>query len=313
MLSILAGAAALAAIAALAYFLFKKVRKNQEEQGQGGSKRRNLMDSEEESDDPLSGMSPEERRRHEEQEAEKRKRLLDSVVQSIEFSTKELVSDQPISGAKSRQSLVPNANFNVRPIRGVQECPALLPSAHLLDDDQFYGRLATHGMMVGEYVEYYGKARRVLYAAFDGSGSMKEYGRYQWAMSLCEALIDRCIKQQAEFILIVYSGEIKGVYHIRTLKEAIEVKRKLVSILFPEGGTDIDLALGTIFDMIKESKFIDARALLVTDGTESVDERHILQRRQEENIFLHTVSIAGQRDDLRRVSNRYDQVGMFSG
>lgn len=297
----------LGAAAALAYFLWKKFREKQE-----GEEQRQQRNGRGDDDDPMSGASPEERRRRAQEEEARRGELLRKIVKSVEFSTREIISDLPIPGTRPRQSIVPTSNFNVRPIKGVGEVSSLLPSSHLLDDDQFYGRLSTNSLMVSEYLEYYGNARHVLYAAFDGSGSMNEYGRVRWAISLCEALIDRCVEQQAEFILIVYSGEIKGVYRVHDRKSALELKRKLGVILSPDGGTDTVLALDTMFDMIKAAGLAEARGLLVTDGTESIEEGPILARRKKEKVFLHTVSIAGQRDDLRRISDRYDRLGMYS-
>ncbi|NTW22614.1 VWA domain-containing protein [Candidatus Falkowbacteria bacterium] len=315
LLPLLAGAAAVAAAAALAWYLWKKIRNSQEEQqqeqsgfpgnqGEGGGSR---------GDNQQSGPSQEERERRAREDMARKNELLRSIVKSIEFSTREVVSDIQLPGTLPRQSIVPTSNYNVRPIKGAGEFSSILPSAHMLDDEQFYGRLSANNLLVSEYHEYYGSGRRVLFAAFDGSGSMEKYGRAQWAIGLCEAIIDRCIEQQAELYLLVYSGVIKGVYHVFDRKSAEAVKRKLREILSPEGGTDINLALDTIFDMIKSGKFDEARALLVTDGTESVDEEHILQRRKTEKVFLHTVSIAGERDDLRRVSSRFDQLAMFSG
>ena len=314
-LSLLAGAAALAAAAALAWRFWKKIRRNQEEEqqrqpGNFSGKHEGGNGFEEESEH--SGPGQQERERRAKEYWARKNELLQSIVRSIEFSTREVVSDIQIPGTLPRQSIVPTSNFNVRPMKGVGEFSSLLPSGHLFDDDQFYGRIAANSLLVAEYQEYYGNARRVLFAAFDGSGSMEKYGRVEWAIGLCEAIIERCVEQQAEFYLVVYSGVIKGVYRVHDRASAAALKGKLREVLHPDGGTDINLALNTIFDMIGSGKFSEARGLLVTDGTESVDEEQILHRRNSEKVFLHTVSIAGERDDLRRISNKFDQLAMNS-
>lgn len=315
LLSILAGAA-VAAATALAYWLWRKLRKKLEEEMRrqagefGDGEQSGEGDSEEGRRSSAAEQAERERRARAEQA--KRDELLRSIVRSIDFSTQEMVSDRPLAGTKARQSLVPTRNFSVRPIRGVNEVPAVLPAGQMLDDDQFYGRLATNSLLMGEFQEYYGKARRILCAAFDRSGSMKEHGRAQWARGLCEALVDHCLSQQAEFWLIVFTNRIVGTYRVSDQASAKELKQKLGRILAPDGDTNVNLALDTMFDMIRDGHFAESRGLLVTDGTDAVNEERFRKRRQQEKVFLHTVSIAGDRDDLRRISDRYDQLGMFS-
>jgi uncharacterized protein with von Willebrand factor type A (vWA) domain len=242
----------------------------------------------------------------------KQSELLEKIVASIQFSTTEIVSEEPIAGTEPERSSIPTSSYNVRPINSMDEFAMLLPSSQLLDDDQFYGQLAAKNLLVGEFQVYRGNAKKVLVALFDGSGSMEHHGRVQWAKSLCQRLIERCLSLNAELILIVFTREVRETHRIIDEASARKVLSRLDNILFPDGGTSIDTAIFAGCDLVEAGKFNEARALLVTDGEDDqIDVNAVKKRLTETNIALHTVCIANDRPDLSSISNRYNQLGMY--
>lgn len=288
-------------IALATWLLYQLLKKNKK-----SSERKGFMSSGAKAKDNESG------RGNYEDEQSRRKALIDVIVKSVEFAAKEMVTNKRMKGLRSRKSLVPNSNYNVRPIGNLNEFVSLLPQGHLMDDDHFYAKLASKKLMVGEFVEYYGKAKNTLIAALDASGSMEHYRRYEWAVGLVDRLIQRSIDLDAEIFLVVFTDYIRNVYHAHDKKTAEELRKNLPKILVPNGGTNINLALSKVFEIVAEGNFTEARVLLVTDGTEGVDEKMIAKEIEENNIFLHTVCIAGERKDLKKISNKYDRLGMFS-
>lgn len=290
------------AMAALGLFLYWKLTK-----GEGENSSSSFFGS----GDSESGSDQSQNQNKLREERSRRNNLIDRLVDSIKFASREMVTQNQVQGSRPRKSIVPTGNYNVRPLRGVAEFASLLPSSHMLDDNHFYAQLATNKLMVGEFIEYHGKAHNTLVVAVDGSGSMENSGRVQWSMGLVERLIDRCIEIGAEMFFVVFSDYIRGSYHVFDKKSAEEIRGRLGSVLSPRGGTDINITLKKIFEIVDEGKFAEARILLVTDGTEGVDEENILKELSKRKIFLHTVCIAGEREDLKRISSEYDRLGMY--
>lgn len=243
-------------------------------------------------------------------ERKRRNELLERVVHAVDFSTRELVTDTPQSGTQPRTSLTPTSYYNVRPIQSLSEIRSILPSGYILDDDQFYPKVINHQILVGEFQEFFGKAKKALVAMIDCSGSMREHGRSEWAFGLCDSLIDKCIRVQAEMILITFYDKIRGSYHVHNMETADKIRSQLSQILHPDGDTSIDLALETGLEVIKKEKFSEARMLLVTDGTQTVDVAEYGPRLRKGKIHLHTVCIAGDLKELEEISNRYDLLVM---
>lgn len=237
-----------------------------------------------------------------------REEMLHEVVLATEFSRieKERVSDAPGLGLKSRPSKIPGSNIQIRPIATLSEVASLLPTAQMLDDDLFYGRLASHSLNITEPLEYYGKSRKALLVLQDVSGSMRENERIAWARGLCSNLIDKCVKEGAEFILITFHSEPELKCHSVTRNEHREIKKRIPDMLVAEGGTDISLAIRCALEVIQKEKLDEARILLVTDGTEMINDQGVLNLVRNRHVFLHTVCIAGDHEQLRKASDRYD-------
>ncbi|NTW13606.1 MAG: VWA domain-containing protein [Candidatus Moranbacteria bacterium] len=236
--------------------------------------------------------------------------LIRRLVDSIRFVETERVSDVPIPGSEPRESMYPVRDISMRPMRGIQEWRRMSPTAQLLPDEQFYAGLAVNSHLVKEYRQYVGKAANALIAVVDASGSMEEFGRVEWAISLVDQLIGRCVKIGAEMILIVYTDTIREVSEVTDQQSADKLRGRLARALHPLGGTDINHALAEAFRIAEEKGFGESKILLVTDGTAGVNGKMVSGRLKELNCTLHTVCIGGDLEDLRKLSSQYDSLEM---
>lgn len=300
--------AAAAAAAAIALLLAKR---KADRDGSLAKSRRNDTGKKGSGEDPSTGDGGFEDHERRIRDLRLRKNdLIRRLVDSIRFIETEKVSDTPTPGSEARESLFPVRDISMRPMRGIQEWRRMSPTTQLLPDDQFYAGLAVNSHLVKEYREYVGKAANALIAVVDASGSMEQFGRVEWAMSLVDQLIDRCVKIGAEMVLIVYSDSVKEVDEVTDKESADTLRRRLRKALNPVGGTDINRALSKAFRVIKEKGFTESKVLLVTDGTAGVDGETAVKRLRELNCTLHTVCIGGDLENLRKISDRYDSLEM---
>jgi len=308
---LLLGAGLLAGAAVSAWRLIQENRKAQQASGPGGSGQGDPNEGEP-GNEPGDGDDGERNR----YEAERRRdELLRRIVAATEFTVKQMVIDQKVVGSERHSSRIPADDIDIRPIRNLSEIGAALPSTQAMDDDIFFGALAAKSLPVVEHIQtvdvtedVLGESRNILVILHDVSGSMGGE-KIRWAIRLCQLLLDRCIDQGAECILIPYRDYLQGKYVATNEAECQQFKLELSNILQPGGGTRTNNALLEVLNFLKTEKFGQVRILLVTDGEDSIDVSGIRQGFDEIGAYLHTVCIAPVgNEDLRRASDRYDYL-----
>lgn len=296
------------AVAAAALLAWLLSRGSEPEDDEGGV---SVVGSEGDQESEGSGAGEEESGAYSGEDLEtKKSRLIQDIVDSVQFIVTEKVSDTPLPGADKRPTKIPTGNLRVRPMHGFGDFPQLLPRSYGLDDDQFYGRLAQRSLLVREYYQYYGDAANALIMLVDVSGSMDEYGRASWAKELVERLLERCLGLKATLHLVTFARTVRSTHRASNPEEANALCGALDSILYPDGGTDVERALRHATELVEQEQFTEAKILLVTDGTDGVDPGYFEARLKETNCHLHTVCIAGENHSLKSISEQYDHLEM---
>jgi len=239
--------------------------------------------------------------------------LIQKVVDGVVFTTKQMVIGEKKVGTKRVESEIPADDIEVRKMRGLSELPKVLPGSHALPDDIFYGMAATNKLPVVQHIETrdltepeYGKAHNVLLVLQDISGSMEENDRLSWSIRLNQKLIDKCIEQEAEYVLIPFSNYPYDTVRASTREELEGLKRRVDEIIYDSGGgTSFDNVLLAVVDILERERFAEKRIILVTDGEDSISD-DVVNRLKKSGANLHSIVIAGENSYLRSISDKYD-------
>ena len=222
---------------------------------------------------------------------------------------------QRVVGAEEHPSPFPADDVEVRPLRNLAEATRAVPATYAYTDDIWYAQAASGQLPIIEHIErvdltedVMGKARNVLLMLQDCSGSMARGLRIPWSIRLISQLVDKCIKEAGEFILIRFQDIAFEPYVVRTAEEAEQLKRDLPQLLATGGGTSIDGALMNGMDVLEQQRFGEARIVLCTDGTEAIRMDETRARKNRLSVFLHTIVIGKHHDQLQQISDKYDEL-----
>jgi hypothetical protein len=265
-------------------------------------------------------------------EAERRKaqairnrdELINKIVRSVTFASQFRRLGSKVTGEELVPSLVPADDINIRPMQGFGELPRTLSRTQALPEEVFYGQAAANQLPVMEHIErvelredVWGPTNNVLLVLQDVSPSMwfdDATGNHHidWAVRLNERIIDKCIKENASYVVVPFGGVPTTPTAAKTAAECAEIKRRLPDILEQISDTHILNALNAGIEYVQAHGFDEARMLLVTDGDPSnakcfaFDADEVAEQLKKLNIHLHTVCIGGDHPKLRRISEGYD-------
>jgi len=245
-----------------------------------------------------------------------REDLINKVVRAIQLSERmaRVVREVKV-GERVEPSMVPTNLISVGPIGRMEDFRSALPSERAMPDDIQMARLASKTTLVRGFEQRidimeaeYGVLKNVLLVVQDVSGSMQKNNRASWSVSLNERLIDRCVEQEADYILVPFNEVPRNPFVAKDEEEKLSLKKLLPRILAPDGNTDISAALWAAMDILEEGKYGKGRIVLVSDGDNAVDVGRLRERLTALKVELHTVFIAGDNNDLRKLSDRYDTL-----
>ena len=242
-----------------------------------------------------------------------RHEAIDRIASRIRFSTRPVILASVKVGEERRSTPIPTGEVEIRPIREVAELPRALSSTHGYPDDMYFGQIASRQLPVVDHMETvdlvedrYGPPRNALVYLSDVSPSMDDFGRRDWARSLCERILARAEAMEADTSLIPFGAYVNGIHAAKSPQEYAWLRKNLGIILGRTSGTNINRALGAGMDEIEGGDSTDRKILLVTDGTEGIDTSHTAQRLKELGIELHVVCIGKDHQGLRYVAAHYD-------
>ncbi len=181
-----------------------------------------------------------------------------------------------------------------------------------LDDDVFYARLAADELRVFDYTETRA-GRKVMYMLLDVSPSMQEalfgrsYMRHIWARGVAIKQLIQALRGEATYFLRYFAGVPGRLYEATTVPQAQAIINNLFDLGFTESNTNIQQALETAVEDIREREHACAQAeiLLLSDGESPLDTQ-LLKRQFGNRIRLHTVLIGNaDSDPLKELSVSY--------
>jgi hypothetical protein len=237
-----------------------------------------------------------------------------AIAGRIKFSTGPVVTAHVKVGDRLEAVDFPADHVDIRPMQSVtsDEMRRLLPSAVAMDEDVFFGRLATHDLPVIEHQarvdvfrDVVEEPRNILVVLQDVSGSMRDFNRIDWAATLGGHLIDRALVGKAEVALLPFANVIHDWIRAQTVDELTQLKKDLARYLRADGGTDIAAALSAGFMFVSDPTFTERKLILVTDGTESVDVQSVRATLKNLRAQLYVVCIGKENDSLKAAADEY--------
>lgn len=246
--------------------------------------------------------------------------LIERIVTGVKFATKTAIVDQEVVGTEVVSSMVPADDIGIRPMSSPSELPRVLLGQQALPDDMYYGLMARNQLQVTEHIAHrdltkpvFGPARNVLLSLSDISTSMQTMdaagnSKAGWSIRLNQRLAQRCQEEEAEFILCPFNHGIFATHRGKGREELDRLRFNVPSILGLQGGTSIQQALTDAISLLKDEGFTEARILLITDGEDNIDALALKAMLDEAHISLHTVVLFNHREDLRSISDRYDEL-----
>ena len=259
-----------------------------------------------------------------------REETIRRVVAGVKFAQKLVQVGEETVGTEEVPSQVPADDVTYRPINGFGEIMGILPAEHAYPDDLFLARVAQKQPLVAEHIAHLaltkpimGKAKNTLVVLQDCSGSMNEpidgsgdaedtklsKSKRGWAIKLNQRLAERCLKEQATYILIPYTGAVGTPVRAETEDEVREVIRHLPDYMQEyDGGTATHGALMWVLDYVRELECTEARIILASDGQDNLNVDMIRARLKEQGVNLHVIGICCANPDFKAVADQYDEL-----
>lgn len=243
----------------------------------------------------------------------RKSQLIEDIAARIKFSTAPVVLSQVKVGEELVPSPFPADDIGVRRIGNFAELPRMLPGFQVAEDDVFYGQLASGQVLVTEHLvradiidDVVGRPVNMLVVLQDVSGSMEEFGRIGWALSLNRKLISRARLGDAVFWLRSFSDSLGPWQRASTSEAYVKLEKMLSEYLSVGGGTALDNALRSALEAMAGDEITCRKLVLITDGTQNVDVQHAKKKLSELQIELHIVCIGKDNQSLRSIAHHYD-------
>ncbi len=242
------------------------------------------------------------------------------IVNQVTFSERNISVPKKV-GEDIQETNVPNGDFEILPLRNVSDLVRILPSELNKEEEMFYASLASGQLLKVQPVERidvfddrYLRPRRMLRGLQDVSWSM--LGERIACSQLLESLLSlKAQKSHADMMIRSFSNSPKDFISASPDEQiSYNVVRFFIDkqLKLYKDGTNINSAMMYELDLIEEeNKLLDLKhapqnqLVLITDGTEGINEKVILEKMKANNVVLHTVILGKNHEQLKRVSNKY--------
>lgn len=246
---------------------------------------------------------------------------VDKIVKEIKFFQKRIVVRHKI-GEEPVASKIPTGDMEIEPIKGFDDLPQALPGELGSDDDMFYAKVATKNILMQQPIEYEGiyedkyfQVRKTLRGLQDCSGSTKG-DRIVWSKILNYLLVEKSQKESAELSITTFTNFPEHTITATPEDQKSYTKVKsFIDDIYDHGGTSINNAMINELEIIekenKEHKHIqDTQIVLITDGTEGIEEEVIKQKMKDNKVTLHTVILGESNSQLKSVSDKFHYLNI---
>lgn len=243
---------------------------------------------------------------------------IQNVTNQIQFSEKRAYLSRKI-GEKTIPSKIPTDEIEIRNMQNISELPKALSGDLGADDDLFYAKIATNNILITQPIERIDVIeeknvlrQKILRLVVDVSGSTKGE-RNAWNRILCKLLLHKANKFNAEYSLTTFDSVPQKHDSGSSRNEMQKLQSFIDSSVVVLGGTNINAALKYEIDLIKKDNEEtgvkqDTQIVLVTDGTEGINEDFVSKALKQEQVILHSVLLGNEHQQLKNVSNKYHHV-----
>ncbi|MEM1868462.1 MAG: hypothetical protein QXY83_06440, partial [Thermosphaera sp.] len=183
-------------------------------------------------------------------------------------------------------------------VAGFRRTPRLekaLPRELALDDDIFYAKLASGGLLSREY---YVSREGAYYVLIDRSGSMAGE-KTVWARSVALALYKLARARGRKYFLRFFDVNVHPSPDQPPISQPEELLEHILTVA-SMGGTSIDAALSTAVRDLEKLKELTNTIVIITDGEDRVSTSP--DRLREVGARLIAVMIQGRNEELRQLA-----------
>ncbi len=243
---------------------------------------------------------------------------IQNVAKQIQFSEKRAHMSRKV-GEEVIPSKIPTNEIEIRNMQNISELPKALSGDLGADNDLFYAKVATNSILITQSIERIDVIeeksilrKKILRLVVDVSGST-DGERNAWNRVLCKLLLHKARGNNAEYSLTTFDDNPQQHDSGLPTKEMQKLQSFIDSSVVVLGGTDINKALQYEINLIhEENESIglkqDTQIVLITDGTEGINEGFVSNALKQEQIILHTVLLGTEHKELKKVSNKYHHV-----
>lgn len=238
-------------------------------------------------------------------------RVLQNFIEQIHFSNVRSFVKSVKVGEKEVETKEITDNINIRPIQSISEVSKILPNQYAFDDDLFYGKLVSNGLLSKHYItgediieSKIEKMKKKVVSLADFSGSMHGCIRIIYCIELLKRIAKKTSSNSAELTVFPFHSSVQesliiNNYDSRTENEINRLSRY-------SGGTDLSVAIAAGLEVFENSHdYQDAQLIVITDGTEGVNSQEILKKIKLLNVKLLTICIGVNHEQLRNISHKY--------
>ncbi|MDO8558559.1 MAG: hypothetical protein Q7S09_05260 [bacterium] len=209
----------------------------------------------------------------------------------------------------------PTSDMEPAPLTAIEQFPDILPEQMLMDDEEFYLRLAENDLLILQSHETH-VDQKLLYILLDISPSMNEpmtsgYPRHIWARGVIVNLLLKAMAGKAKYFMRYFDSGPEKLQQILTSQEAEQLLDKLLSSHSVGSGTHIFSAFAQAVKDIRELGGDVSRSeiLLITDGEDnSMDNTETVKDLMGKDIRLHAVLIGTDSKSLKQVAQTYRNI-----
>lgn len=236
-----------------------------------------------------------------------------SLIMEISRKLKKLAKFQTTTGIKF--SPVVSAKTSKRTnMTNLGQISKVNPKVYLgMNKDYLNYKLATKSISIKEKGEFQSN-KQLLYMMIDKSGSMAVKNRITVAKAILLNRLEAVAKGNAVLYFSFFDGTVSQEFKAETKEEAKDLFGKLVRNEFNGGSTNIDFAIKTAVQRIKEIKqdqnnLVKPEICIVTDGDDTV----MTKKEVLDGLTLHAFLVGGTNKKLLELAEKTGGVSINWG
>ncbi len=193
----------------------------------------------------------------------------------------------------------------------MDQLPGILPEQLMLDDDEFYSRLAQNDLTILQSHDTV-VDRKTLHILMDASGSMKEaigkLRRSIWARGVTLNLLLKAMRGDSQYLFRAFTAVPHELHSVFNQKQAGALMDTILGTNFEDGDTQILIAIKqAVQDIRNLNKGVGmSDILIITDGQDTnIKNSGMIKQLLGNDIRLHVASIGVESEQLKQAATSY--------